>query len=410
MWLSKDSSITNAEPKIAFLGSVLPEDMCNSSPVSNVASNKFQFQFIRALRQACKSTVTVFSVRPIGVYPKSSEIWVRSGWADLGDSINCQLIPFVNILYLKQLTIGLANLLFLALWLWRQRGHRCYVLVHNLYPPMSLPVLLATWFLGGKAIAVVPDFPHNLSFDFSGFRGLLQRIDVFLEAQCLSQFDGIIPFTKYIAEDFAPHCPVLVMEGGVDEANIEKDSDIKAVLNNEHICFFSGTLYEINGIKLLLDAFRQISEQNYRLWVFGKGPLESLVCEAAASDQRIVYWGFLPNDQVIHRQRSATVLLNARPSNQRIARYTFPSKLREYMLSGRPVITTALSGIPNEYLEFVHVLRDETSEELAHLIREVCSKPSTELDEFGQRARAYMLQTKNWTIQGRRVYEFICKI
>ena len=177
--------MSDAQPAIAFLGSVLPEDMCNSSPACNVAGNKFQFQLVRALRQACDSTPAVFSVRPIGVFPKSREVWVRSGWADLGDGIHSRLIPFVNVLFLKQLTMGLANLLFLAVWLWRQRGRRCYVLIYNVYPPMSLPVLLATWLLSGKAIAVVLDFPHNLSFDFSGLRGLLQRLDVFVEAQCL---------------------------------------------------------------------------------------------------------------------------------------------------------------------------------------------------------------------------------
>lgn len=395
---------------MAFLGSVLPEDMCNSSPACNVAGNKFQFQFIRALRQAYDSMPTVFSVRPIGVFPNSSEIWVRASGADLGDGIHCQQIPFVNIRFLKQLTIGLANLLFLGVWLWRHRRRRCYVFTYNVYSPISLPVLLATWVLGGKAIAVVLDFPHNISFDFSGLRGLLQRTEVFLEAQCLSRFEGIIPITKWIAEDFAASRPVLVIEGGVDETNLESDSAVAGGLNGEHFCFFGGTLNEINGIRLMLDAFHQIPDSNYRLWIFGKGPLESLVREAAACDQRIVYWGFLPNDQVVRFQRSATVLLNARPSNQRIARYTFPSKLLEYMLSGRPVITTDLLGIPNEYLEFVYVLRDETSAGLAHLIREVCSKPAVELDEYGQRALRFVSQNKNWTVQGKRIQEFVSRL
>lgn len=74
------------------------------------------------------------------------------------------------------------------------------------------------------------------------------------------------------------------------------------------------------------------------------------------------------------------------------------------------MISVALRGIPNEYHEFVCILQDETPEELARLIRDVCSKPSAELHEFGRRARTFVLQTKNWTIQRKRVYEFIYKL
>jgi hypothetical protein len=68
------------------------------------------------------------------------------------------------------------------------------------------------------------------------------------------------------------------------------------------------------------------------------------------------------------------------------------------MLSGCPVISAALSSIPNKYHKFVYILQDETPEELARLIRDACSKLSAEIDEFGRRARAYILQTINWAI------------
>ncbi|HUM89598.1 MAG TPA: glycosyltransferase, partial [Prolixibacteraceae bacterium] len=161
---------------------------------------------------------------------------------------------------------------------------------------------------------------------------------------------------------------------------------------------------------LLLKAFSLITDPNYRLWIFGGGPLESAVRVAVLQDKRIVYGGFLPNAEVMRYQRQATVLLNARPTDQLITRYTFPSKLREYMLSGRPVITTALPGIPKDYFDFVYTLSEETPEGLARLLRYVCAKPAFELAEFGSRAREFILQTRNWSIQGRSVYEFICKL
>ncbi|MCX5831445.1 MAG: glycosyltransferase [Deltaproteobacteria bacterium] len=393
---------------IAFLGPVLPEDMCNRTPACNVSGNKLQINFLNALRKASGVSPTIVSFLPIGMFTKSRKLFVRSGPLSFNNGLRGRLIPFINVLFLKQLTIGLVSLLILMNWHWQNRRTRRLVLVYNVYLPMSLPVLLATKLSGGKAVAFVADFPHNLSFNFQGWKGMLQRINLWLESLSLAHFTGIIPLTQSVGEDFAPGRPMMVMEGGVDPDDVGAKSHPVEVPSAERICLFSGTLNEINGIDLLLRAFRLIPDPNFRLWIFGKGPLEAEVRAATQQDDRIVYRDFLPNAEVLRYQRQATVLLNARPTNQLITRYTFPSKLIEYMLSGRPVITTALSGIPKDYFDFIYVLFDETPEGLSRLLIDVCAKPAFELYELGGRAQEFILQTKNWSIQGRRVYEFIC--
>lgn len=392
------------------MGSLIPEKLFHQYISHNVAGDKFQSQIIRVIRETFAITPDVFSVQPVAVFPKSRVVFVPSISKELTGGIRSQSIPFVNILFLKQLTIGLSILFYLLRWLWRKRKNSRFVFVYNVYPPMALPVLLSTWLLGGKAVCVVPDFPHNLSFEYLGWKGFLQRFDVLLEARSLAHFDGIISATRYVAEDFAPYRPMLVMEGGVDSyADVDNAQETKVTSygTRELICLFSGTLYDINGIDLMLEAFSLLPNQNYRLWIFGQGPLEQKIRAAALRDKRIVYWGFLPNREVFSYQHKATVLLNARPTNQLITRYTFPSKLREYMLSGRPVISTELPGIPDEYYDFIYVFRGKTPKELKDLIIEVCSKPPKELNEFGRRAREFVLRHKNWKVQGKRIYDFI---
>ncbi len=403
----------NARPAIAFLGAVLPDEMCSQSPACSPAANKDVLQLIGALRRVSNAGPSVFSVQPIAAYPKSHRILVRPSSTDLGEGIRCQMIPFINIVFFKQLTIGLANLFCLSGWLWSHRHRSRYILVHNVYPPMSLPVLLATKLFGGKPVALVMDLPHNMSYDFRGVRGKLQRFNLFVETRALAHFSGIIAYTRYIGEDHAPHVPMIVMEGGVDvnEVNLVPTTESADASANERVICYSGTLSTVNGIELLLDAFRLLPDPKYRLWIFGRGPLESLVREATQRDSRIVFFGFVPNQiEVLRSQRRSTVLVNLRLHDKLINRYTFPSKLREYMLSARPVISTAAPGIPEEYHEFIHILQDETPHGLSYLLHDVCSKSPVELNEFGSRARDFVLQTKNWTIQGRRVYEFIRKL
>lgn len=393
----------------AFVGSVLPEALCKESVACHAAGNKFQIELLKAIQSISGLPVFVLSTFPVGVFPKSRRVVATPREVTVRDGMSGWMIPFINILFLKQITIGVANFLFLSVWLWKNRKKRRLLLVYNLYPPMSLPVLLAARLFGATSIAVVPDFPHNLSFNFRGLRGALQRLNVWLEATSLSRFTGIIPLTRYISDDFAPKHRALVMEGGVsdEEADAESAPQVKRPESPETVCLFSGTLSDVNGIALLLDAFCLIPDPTFRLWILGRGPLEHLVRKAAADDTRIVYWGFVPNAEVMRLQRQATLLLNARPTDQLIARYTFPSKLLEYMLSGRPVLSTALPGIPDEYHQFIHVLLEANPEALAAMIQRICSRPAAELDEFGKCSRAFVLGNKTWTQQGKRVFEFL---
>jgi hypothetical protein len=77
------------------------------------------------------------------------------------------------------------------------------------------------------------------------------------------------------------------------------------------------------------------------------------------------------------------------------------------MMTGRPVISTMLPGIPCEYREYLFILQDETPFGLAKLLQEVCEKPLTELSEIGQRARSFVLREKNYLRQGKRMFRFI---
>jgi glycosyltransferase involved in cell wall biosynthesis len=106
----------------------------------------------------------------------------------------------------------------------------------------------------------------------------------------------------------------------------------------------------------------------------------------------------------------ATVFINVRSAETPFIEYSFPSKLLEYMAFGRPTITTALPSIPEEYHKFLYLIREENPVYIARLITEVCCKPELELENFGRKARDFVMKEKNYLIQGRRIYDFICAL
>ena len=121
---------------------------------------------------------------------------------------------------------------------------------------------------------------------------------------------------------------------------------------------FSGTLTEVGGILWLLEAFATIPDPNLALWITGRGDLVSRVEQAARDDRRIRYLGFVDREQLLELYGQASILANPRPSWLPEHRYNFPSKLIQYMATGRPVITTE-TGDVGEYEPFVYLLREE---------------------------------------------------
>jgi glycosyltransferase involved in cell wall biosynthesis len=400
---------SDGELRILFVGGVLEESECAANPVCNTAGNKFQQNFIASLGAAAGSAIDVISYMPAAMFPKGKQILYRAGWRRLKAGQEASYIRYMNLPLLKQTTQALSILAGVLAWQWKHRTARRVVILYNVFAPHALPVLAARMLAGGRAIVVIADTPHDF-YGFAGLWGLLERIDMFTQIRSIGRFDGQISLTEMIVTDFAPNVPALVLEGGVDEDEVRADAE--AVDKNEglRVILFSGTLNEINGTRLMLDAFALIDDPRYRLRVFGRGPLEDLVAEAARRDPRIEHRGFQPNREIMREQRRATVLLNPRPSHQRITRYTFPSKVLEYMLSARPVITTSLPGIPSDYSGHLYLATDETPRGLAARIRDVCSRPDEELTAFGGEAKRFVLTNKTWRRQGERVFEFVSRL
>lgn len=228
----------------------------------------------------------------------------------------------------------------------------------------------------------------------------------------MRQMDGLIVLTKRLAQDLAPGIPWLLMEGIAPNHN-NKDSYFSPLssqfkgVNKDFIIMYAGGLNEMYGIQLLVDVFSLLQEPGFILWLFGKGDMVNKIKIAANNDQRIKYWGFLPNNKVMEKARNATVLINPRPTNQDFTAYSFPSKTLEYMVTGRPVITTRLLGIPDEYFKYLFMINEETPEALAKLILDIRNLGTKRLNEFGIEAKKFVEHEKNYLKQGKRIINFI---
>ena len=117
---------------------------------------------------------------------------------------------------------------------------------------------------------------------------------------------------------------------------------------------YIGTLYgDKDGVYNLVEAFSLVMDKHpeSRLVIVGdisKPDKMKKVLEAIArlSDpERVVLAGRLSRQEVIMHLNGAYCLALARPDNIQ-AKYGFPSKLGEYLATGKPVVVTAVGDIP----------------------------------------------------------------
>ena len=380
-----------------------------------IAAHKLQWNIINGVERAAGHPVDIISSVAVSDYPAYPQILFRCSRFSHCQGANDVLLPFINIFLLKHITRLFSTLVLVLTWLWQNKRYaKKRILVYGMHSPHVLAAVVAIRLLGGKAVLIIPDLPAYA--DVGIRRGVVRRItkplDICILSRLLQRMSGLVVLTKYMAEDFAPDLPVLVMEGAVSsEATLRTQPSVCNSMMSANpatrIVLYAGTLVKEYGVELLLDAFCLVPDPEYRLWLCGKGPMESRIRECANHDDRIEYWGFLHQDELSLLMQQATILAHPRLSNAEYVRYSFPSKLLEYMKTGRPVLSTALPGIPEEYYDYLYLLKDETPEGLAIALHELCTKPEDELSRFGERGREFVETEKNYMRQGQRIHEFI---
>jgi glycosyltransferase involved in cell wall biosynthesis len=395
---------------VAFVGALIPDATVDRYPALSAAGMMFQARMLSNLTEQGVVTSHIFSVRPVPNFPRMRRLWFgperqRTDWGAQVD-----LLPCINLGPIKTLVLSLALFPALIRWGWRhRRSDARAILLYNVASPPAVVSLAAGWVTRTPVFATVAD----LEVPGSGHRRrtLLRRLEYWLQTKSLQHFDGLIVVTRAMAHDFVRHNRWIHVEGAIPEDVADRftsPSTNPPAGGDEAVVFmYSGGLTTLKGIPLLLDAFALIDNPNVRLWITGRGDCEALIHERAERDRRIRYWGFLDYEKVLDLYRCAAVLVNPHLTQPLSARYVFPSKLLEYLVTGKPVVTLATPDIEEEYADVVVVAADQTPTALASAMTRTAAMPVPAREALGQRARQKILATKTWSVQAARIADFM---
>ena len=385
--------------------------LCSKSLLSfifnsgNEKPGQAEQKFHRLLTEGLVKQKWNVQVEALSALPVSSKSHKELVWnvpKELNGNITFRYIPFINLPILRNFLIVVFSFFKIIFWNWENRRQEKLVICDPLKLSITGTAILASKIIRTKTIAIVTDFPDLMVGDSSKKNlkfSLYSKIISFF----ISSFNGYVFLTEQMSTVVNLHRrPYIIMEGLVDIEMKSLKNQIEKK-NKNRVLIYAGGIYEKYGVKKLIDAFISLEGDDLRLHIFGQGEMEKDMNFFMGRDSRISYKGVVPNQEVVEKQLEATLLINPRPSSEEFTKYSFPSKNMEYMVSGTPLVTTPLPGMPKEYNDFVYLFEDESVEGISSKLKNILDKPKEELHLFGERAKEFVLNNKNNKIQAERL-------
>mgnify|MGYP004600873411 CR=1 FL=1 len=387
---------------IIYLGSVCSNEELQELSGASIAGNNMQWNILNELSKYDDVVLDIYSLLSIASFPKDKKLFVKKKRKEIAAGLYVTQVPFINIPILKQITQQW------SLFHYAQKSIRedSIGLSYNLYMQEGGALLHLKKKYGIKTMAILADLPIDDNYSRKGFAKILYNFFFKISKKYILDCKNIIVLNKHAIDEFAPEANYIVVNGGID-VNETSETQQRNILEKNIV--YTGALTEYSGIIQLMDAIKVVRGEIV-LDIYGDGPLREYVIKCASECERIKYRGKVSNLEMRKIQKKAWLLVNPRPVDDAIARVTFPSKIFEYMISGRPVLTTRHNAFDNEMLKYVYTIENNSVKSIVEAIESILSSQNEELDIRGQRAKRYVIDEFNWTVQTRKIYDFISKI
>jgi glycosyltransferase involved in cell wall biosynthesis len=177
---------------------------------------------------------------------------------------------------------------------------------------------------------------------------------------------------------------------------------------------YTGTYYERkDGIITILNAFAKLIESypDYKLLLTGspnrsndyKKILESI--RKNGLKKHIVFTGYLSEEALQNVLISSTMLILAKPANRQNL-YNFPTKLGEYLISGRPVITTKIGVVGEIFENNKNIIYAENSVQDISDKMQFVIRHQDLADKVGEMGRKYAIENFNYLKHSKQMSNY----
>ncbi len=388
---------------ILYIGAFSVKQITDKYPDYGLDTYKTSEFLLKGFSQIEDLNLRVITSPDVGSYPRFPELIIKR----IVDNNGIISTGFINIMGLKRFII-IHNLYKEAVNIINNNSEKTYVIIPYMVAHYVRIARKLKRRFGDKVhiCQIIPDI-----FFISSKLSPSYWLNKYAERAAVKS-DSFVLFTRAMADYLGiEEGKYIVMESLIDGDTYLNQVKEQHVNKDKIRVVYTGALRKDNGVDKLIEIMSLIKRTDFGLWITGRGAFANAISEAAKLDARIHFLGTVSKDEVFKCQSEADILINPRSDNDasKETRYMFPSKLMEYMLTGNAVLTCRMSGIPEEYYNYVYVAEDDTPKGLAESLESLLKLNEGERASMGKSARQYILDNKTYSVQTRRIVELLKK-
>ena len=392
-----------AQARLLYLGFAFPPGVAALYPNLNPAGHALETQMVAQLRQ-------YFDLRSVGLLPLEPP-QLTSPDPTTGIAHDLVLLEKAPELCYRLQSLARLKGQYLD---WQTDGWEPEViLVYNLSPVYNQFV---TWLQGRpkcpRLVLLLLDSP-NLGQKVRWLKKVRHRFKpMFIpDSEMIRRFDACVGLSRTVEKYFQPRrVPFLWMPGGCSPGRALVNGESTAPFDPQPMLRFGyfGALGPHAGVQWLVETFLT-SDVPGTLEICGYGKLGDSFAALARGNGRVKFHGLLTPAECLRFGRSCDVLINPRPATHGNEN-NFASKLFDYALCGRAILTSRLSGVDGVLGEEAfyfdpHQFEASLRQSLAALVE----VPRPELQRRGAAIQQRIVSTFAWEAQGSRLADFLKK-
>jgi glycosyltransferase involved in cell wall biosynthesis len=384
----------------------------NAFPVSGAGSNRL----LSIAKGICESghKVTVYCVRPSERIPNI----VNKDVKGIYDGVE-YLYPANTTIWPESKIGRLRISLVSVLMTWRILSHSNKREKYDVILSYSYDIFQNTvfWLFSKfhriKFAYLVDEFPytvltpsrHNFLFKWYEVKIMYKFFDII--------FPMTMPLYNYISDKKRRDAKIEIIPMTVEPERFEYVTTKNVALEPyfAYAGFFGG---DKDGVNILIEAFAKVVKNHKRLllYVIGYGRQEdqdklNQIVKINQVETQVIFTGKIHRDEIPKYLCNALGLVLARPDNVQ-AKGGFPTKLGEYLATGRPVIVTKVGEIP-AYLtdnENAFLAEPGSVDSFAQKMVEVIENPA-KANQVGLNGRKFVYDVFNYKVQSNRIIQFL---